>query len=209
MTLITTFFTSLYKVVSLRYLWVHALAIGGTYIIVTSGFDWWYFVTVHDNALYAYLRPALATGMLFPVLLPLGFFLVGLVIKSRTSMRLGKVLTLSAAVGWLISAIYKAFTGRIQPPHSVLVDTSHSFNFGFLDHGVFWGWPSSHTTVAFSTMVALYFALPQKYKWVGVIGLLYALYVGIAISFQIHWFSEFFAGALFGSLVGYVVGKRV
>jgi membrane-associated phospholipid phosphatase len=207
MPFISTFFTSFCKVFSLRYLWVHAVAVVGTYAILMSGFDWWYFVTVHDNTLYAYLRPALATGMLVPILLPLGFFIVGTLRKSGTSMHLGKVLTKAAALGWFVSASYKAFTGRIQPPHSLLVDTSHSFNLGFLHHGVFWGWPSSHTTVAFATMVALYFALPRKYKWVGVIGVLYALYVGIAVSFQIHWFSEFFAGMLFGSLVGMVVGK--
>jgi membrane-associated phospholipid phosphatase len=173
-----------------------------------SGFDWWYFVTVHNNFLYTYLRPALFLGMLVPAFLPLGIIIIGAIRKKETLVRSGFVILEASILGWLLSALYKTFTGRIQPPHSLVVDTSHQFNFGFMEHGVFWGWPSSHTTVAFATMVALYCVLPKKYMWVGVVGLLYALYVGIAISFQIHWFSEFFAGAFFGSLVGYTVSRK-
>jgi membrane-associated phospholipid phosphatase len=206
--LITNFFIHTYHLFSKRYLWVHGMAILGTYVIVVSGFDWWYFVTVHDNVLYAYLRPALGLGMLVPLLMPMAALIVGAIIKKEKLVSTGFTLLESVILGWLLSAFYKAFTGRIQPPHSLLIDTSHQWNFGFMQHGIFWGWPSSHTTVAFATMVALYCMVPKKYKWVGIIGLLYALYVGIAVSFQIHWFSEFFAGAFFGSLVGYVVSRK-
>jgi membrane-associated phospholipid phosphatase len=33
------------------------------------------------------------------------------------------------------------------------------------------------------------------------------LYVGLSVSVTIHWFSEFVAGAIFGSLIGVVVGR--
>lgn len=203
-----TFFSHLHQLFLTKYLWVHGVAIIGTYVIVMSGFDWWYFIFTRDSAVYQYLRPALGLGMIVPVILPFLFLFIYSVTKNKLLEKIGIVLLESAVLGWLLSATYKAFTGRIQPPHSTLVDTSHSFNFGFMEHGIFWGWPSSHTTVAFATMTALYFMLPKKYTWLGVIGLIYALYVGIAVSFQIHWFSEFFAGALFGALVGCVVGKR-
>lgn len=38
--------------------------------------------------------------------------------------------------------------------------------------------------------------------------LAYAFYVGIGVSATIHWFSEFVAGGIFGSLVGVVVAKK-
>ena len=40
-----------------------------------------------------------------------------------------------------------------------------------------------------------------------VVMLMYAFYIGIGISFSIHWFSEFVAGALIGTVIGTVVGK--
>lgn len=173
-----------------------------------SGFDWWYFITLELSAgFYRYLHFALPLGMFLPMVMPVLLLVVSVIFRRASFETIGLALLESAAIGWFLSAVYKAFTGRIQPPHDTLVDTSHNFNFGFMEHGIFWGWPSSHTTVAFATMTTLYFILPKKYKWVGIIGLLYALYVGIATTVQAHWFSEFFAGALFGSLVGVIVSK--
>jgi membrane-associated phospholipid phosphatase len=83
---------------------------------------------------------------------------------------------------------------------------SHFFRFGFLRGGVFWGWPSSHTTVAVAMAVAVYTLFPKQ-RWLGFVALLYAFYVGIGVSMTIHWFSDFVAGAIFGSVVGVVVGK--
>lgn len=189
---------------------MHGVAIVGTYIIVMSGFDWWYFVTVDLDVgtFYWFVSAGLVLGMFLPLVLPLLLWVIGVISRRASFKTIGLALLESAAAGWLLSAVYKAFTGRIQSPHNALVDTSHQFNFGFMEHGVFWGWPSSHTTVAFATMTTLYFLVPKRYKWLGIIGLLYALYVGLTVSVQIHWFSEFFAGAFFGSLVGYVVSRN-
>jgi membrane-associated phospholipid phosphatase len=46
-----------------------------------------------------------------------------------------------------------------------------------------------------------------KNKWLGAAALVYALYVGLAVSVTIHWFSEFVAGMIFGSIIGLAVGK--
>lgn len=48
------------------------------------------------------------------------------------------------------------------------------------------------------TLAMLY----RKNKVVIVFAPLYALYIGIGISIQIHWFSDFIAGALIGLVVG-------
>jgi membrane-associated phospholipid phosphatase len=112
----------------------------------------------------------------------------------------------AALLGYLVSIAYKAVTGRAHPSHAAGADLSHVFRFGFLRGGVFWGWPSSHTTVACAMAVAV-FTLCPKPRWLGCAAILYAGYVGIGVSMTIHWFSDFVAGAIFGSVVGVVVGK--
>jgi membrane-associated phospholipid phosphatase len=86
------------------------------------------------------------------------------------------------------------------------VDLSHDFRFGFLRGGVFWGWPSSHTTIAFAMAATVVMLLPKQ-RWLGTIAILYASYIGIGVSMNIHWFSDFAAGLIIGTIIGVVVGK--
>jgi membrane-associated phospholipid phosphatase len=51
------------------------------------------------------------------------------------------------------------------------------------------------------------FTLFPKHRWLGVAALAYAFYIGIGVSMTIHWFSDFAAGAIIGSVIGVVVGK--
>lgn len=189
-----------------RILW-HLLAIGLTYVLVVSGFDWYYFAHTRNPGLQSILFPAVMLGSFVPLFLPIYFLATGYVQKKALSIRTGWVLVQAEIVALLLSFIYKAFTGRI-PPHMATTgtDISRMFEFGFLRDGVFWGWPSSHTTVAFATAFAL-IALYPRSRTVLILMLLYAFYVGIGVSATIHWFSEFAAGAIFGSLCGVVVAK--
>jgi membrane-associated phospholipid phosphatase len=190
-------------------LW-HFLAIALTYIIVTSDFDWYYFIFTQKPVLRTFLFPAVRLGMILPIVVPLTLLAISVPTKDvkikNTAFALGQAAILALA----ISSSYKAFTGRIPPPHffsyGALVDTSHGFRFGFLRGGMFWGWPSSHTTVAFAMAVALWQLYPEN-KLVRYAAILYAFYVGIGVSIRIHWFSEFVAGAIIGSVIGGVVGK--
>lgn len=127
--------------------------------------------------------------------------------KNSEKILAGLALGQAAILGSVISSIYKKFTGRIQPDFAnPTLDISGDFNFGFLQHGIFWGWPSSHTTIAFAmafTLITLY----PKFKNLRYAALLYALYIGIAVSLSIHWFSEFIAGTIIGAVIGIVVGS--
>jgi membrane-associated phospholipid phosphatase len=105
-----------------------------------------------------------------------------------------------------ISSTYKTFTGRIQPNlHDFVTNNSHAFNFGFYEHGIFWGWPSSHTTIAFA-MAFTSIMIFRKSRTVFIFSVMYAFYIGIGVSLFIHWFSDFFAGAIIGTVIGIVVG---
>jgi membrane-associated phospholipid phosphatase len=190
-------------------LW-HLLAVVLTYLIVTSGFDWYYFISTQKPVLRTFLFPAVKLGMILAVVVPLILLAIGVLRKDLKIKDTAFALGQAAILGLAMSSVYKAFTGRIPPPHffshGALVDTSHGFRFGFLRGGMFWGWPSSHTTVAFAMAVALWELYPES-KLVRYAAILYAFYVGIGVSIRIHWFSEFVAGAVIGSVIGAVVGK--
>ena len=188
-------------------LW-HLLACALTYIFVVSDFDWKYFLFFNGSTTQKVLFSAAVLGGLVPIILPITFYLVG---KSKKSLMLLNVAfaTIQAGVlGWFISSLYKTFTGRIEPPlfSGSLVDISRDFNFGFFNHGIFWGWPSSHTAVAFSIAVAIFVLYPKNLT-VRIIAIISAFYIGIGVSMSIHWFSDFVAGAIIGSVIGFVVGK--
>jgi len=197
-------------------LW-HALAIVLTMVIVMSGSDWSYYLSTRGDAFLLLARPAIMLGSLLPILVTLVILIVGEFRKNRRIITTAWALGQAAILGFLISSCYKAFTGRIPPPFSrrfrmpassgaSLADTSHGFQFGFLKGGIFWGWPSSHTTVTFAMAVCLIMLYPKNKKFV-FCALLYALYIGLGVSVTIHWFSEFVAGAIIGSVIGMAVGR--
>jgi membrane-associated phospholipid phosphatase len=188
-----------------RIIW-HIIAILLTFILVTSGFDWRYFLATRNPALRSWMFSAVGLGALLPLALPLFLLTVGFIIENARTILTGWAVGQAALLGSLVSSAYKAVTGRAHPSHSVGTDLSHVFHFGFLRGGVFWGWPSSHATIAFAMAVTV-FTLCPKQRWLGFVAILYAFYVGIGVSLTIHWFSDFVAGAIIGSVIGAVVGK--
>lgn len=191
----------------------HLVAIASTYIIVVSDFDWFWFVNIQSDGLRAFLFPSVVIGALIPIVIPFGLLAIGYIRKSKSIYEGKKIINVAYAIGQaallgsIISSLYKAFTGRVQPDFgNLIVDTSHSFQFGLWNHGIFWGWPSSHTTIAFAMAIALWMLFPRK-KIMKVLVLIYALYIGFGVSIGIHWFSEFVAGAIIGSVIGAVVGR--
>lgn len=186
-------------------LW-HLLAVIATAISVTSGFDWLYFKATRPFA--RYLFPAVFLGWIIPLVLPITLYVAGRIRRSRRAVFSAFSAAQAALIGLLISSFYKALTGRPGLRHAVhsMVDTSREFRFGFLKGGVFFGWPSSHTTVAFAMAAAVWSLYPQS-RTTRCAASLYALYVGLGVSMTIHWFSDFIAGAIIGTVIGLTVGK--
>jgi membrane-associated phospholipid phosphatase len=147
------------------------------------------------------------TGMFLPIFLPIILFILGWILKKTKLTITAAIIWQSAILGWFISSTYKAFTGRVHPDYgNTIVDISHNFNFGFWENGIFWGWPSSHTTTSFAIAMALVFAFSGN-KIIRLLAPLYAMCIWLGTTIGAHWFSEFFAGALIGTAVGIVVGK--
>lgn len=186
----------------------HLVAIVLTLILVTSGFDWMYFRSTRSPELRLWMFPAVIAGQGLPMLLPLFLLLIGIILQSAKTIRSAWAIGQAAFIGWFISSCYKALTGRDALPHGTGNDTSRVFRFGLLRHGIFWGWPSSHTAVAFAMAVTVLALYPRR-RWLGAAAILYALYIGVGVSMTIHWFSDFVAGALIGTAIGMTVGESL
>jgi membrane-associated phospholipid phosphatase len=186
-------------------LW-HLLAILLTVILVTSNFDWLYFTSTRNPEIRSLAFPAVHIGGELPLMLPVVLLVIGFCGRDLKVIRMGAALAQAAIIGSLISSTYKEFTGRPPPPRGMVVsDISHVFRFGLGRGGAFWGWPSSHTTIAFAMALTVYMLTPKQ-RWVGWVAIVYAFYVGLGVSVTIHWFSDFLAGAIIGSVIGAVVG---
>jgi membrane-associated phospholipid phosphatase len=184
----------------------HLTAIFLTLILVTSGFDWVYFQSTRSHELRTWMFPAVVVGQILPILLPVFLLRMGILAENAKAARAAWAIAQSAFIGWFIASCYKALTGRDPLPHGIAHDTSRVFRFGFLRHGIFWGWPSSHTAVAFAMAVTVLVMFPKK-RLLRAVAAVYALYIGVGVSITIHWFSDFVAGVLIGTAIGLTVGK--
>jgi membrane-associated phospholipid phosphatase len=184
----------------------HLTAIILTIALVVSDSDWQYSLATRSPLLRSWLFPAVPIGGLLPIVLLLMLFLFGSITRSVPIRLAAWAITQAEVIGGLIAAGYKAITGRAHPVHGVGTDLSHVFRFGLLRGGVFWGWPSSHTTIAFAMAVAVFRLFPKQ-EWLGYLAITYAFYIGLGVSMTIHWLSDFVAGALIGTVVGVVVGN--
>jgi membrane-associated phospholipid phosphatase len=183
----------------------HLLAIFLTFALVVSGLDWQWFLCTRSPILRSWMFPAVLIGGLLPIFLPLTLLLVGAGTRNPSTRRIGWAIAQAEIIGGIIAAGYKAITGRAHPAHGVSTDLTHVFRFGLLRGGVFWGWPSSHTTIAFAMAITVFRLFPKQ-KGLGYLAIAYACYIGFGVSMTIHWLSDFVAGALLGTVVGVVVG---
>ena len=182
------------------------MAIASTFVLVETGADWHYLLAVRDPHLNKMFFPAVVIGGFVPVSLPLFLVVCGWLFNSTRTAVVGWAIGQAALIGSITSSLLKAFTGRLQPNlYDFAVDASHGFQFGFLKHGIFWGWPSSHTTIAFAMAITLCYLFPHK-RHIAFYSIIYAFYIGIGVSLSIHWLSEFIAGAFLGTAIGMTVG---
>jgi len=186
----------------------HVVAIAGSYQLVNEGVDWKVYQTSHNHKEILYAGyPGVIVGGILPIALPYYLYRRGLERHDKklqwTSIALGQ----AAILGVTISSSYKAITGR-QPPEPFedekTKDFSNDFKWGFLERGIFDGWPSGHTTVAFAMATTYTNLYPddEYWRWAA---MGYATWMGLSVSVNIHWFSDAFAGAF----MGYAIGKSV
>ena len=187
----------------------HFLAAVLTYVLVMSGIDWTFFEATRFPSLRLLIMTAGISGFFIPVIVPVGLYLWGEVKGRPDLMHKAGALAEAGLIAWLISSAYKAFTGRIQPEFLTNIsslDITREFHFGFLQNGIYWGWPSSHTAVAVAMSVAVVLLFP-RHRAARYGALLYAFFIAVGASIGFHWLSDVVAGAIIGALVGMVVAR--
>ncbi len=186
----------------------HVGAISLTYVLVTSGFDWFYFTHTRSTVLLWFFLPTIVVGYIVPFAVPLGIYVIGKAKKNRRILNSAFALGQVTIIGLFVDVFYKIVTGRLAPElfHISLLDRSREFNFGFMRNGFISGWPSGHTVWAFAMAITLLFLYPESRK-IRYLSIVYALYIGLGMSVTFHWFSDVVAGAFIGIATGIVVGK--
>jgi membrane-associated phospholipid phosphatase len=188
----------------------------GTYVIVDSGFDWQYNRFVYNRKALAYSGyPALFIGYVMPFALPVGFYVFGRGKMDRKLQTAGLALGQSLILSIGYSSVLKGITGRASPgvadilDHNRSYDTedySREFEWGFGKKGFIAGWPSGHTMNAFAAAAALS-EIYYDSMLVKALSYSYAVFIGLGVSWCVHWPSEVFAGALIGYAIGKTVGR--
>lgn len=193
----------------------YLVAGAGTYGMVKSGFDWeWSNMAVNNKALTYSGMPFGALGFVLPVAVPMAMYINGRNNDNAKTQIAGLALGQAAIQGIFISSAIKTFTGRRHPgilnpilgEERDVKDFSDDFAFGFMERGVFDGWPSSHTTVIFAMAMTLAELYPEN-KTLKISAYSYAILTAIGMSLTVHWASDAFAGALIGYSIGKSVGR--
>src|SRR5438034_120047 len=93
----------------------HIYAVGLTYIIVISGFDWLYFVHTRNNIFLLFFFPAIVIGYIAPFLLPLGVYIIGKGKKDWRKLNTAFALGQATIISLSLFLFYKIVTGRPAP----------------------------------------------------------------------------------------------
>lgn len=179
-----------------------------TPILIFSGMDWEWAKLSYQYLVLQYIGiPSVFIGMIIPFVWPLYLYLNQ---NKEASYGLkARVLGRAFLAAWGFSTILKAFTNRVprEPFEDLgLIDFSQQFRFGWLQGNNLWeslieGFPSGHTMTAFAMSFAIRPFLASSKAQNGVV--IYALYIGLGVSFTVHWLSD----AVAGGLIGYALGN--
>ena len=186
------------------------LACVTTALIVINGLDAYYFNYFQNTNTYSFFKFAGIIGFITPLLLGILLLGIGYILKNKRTRTAAWLIAEATFFGWLFSSLLKVFTGRIGPPYGIvpnIIELSHTFRFGIYEGGIFWGWPSSHTTTAVAGAIAIIIYYRDK-KWVAPLALFYASYIAIGASMSFHWLSDVTTGFVLGLIIGIAVGEN-
>ncbi len=195
-------------------LYLHLTAIAVTTVLVTQDIDYKveHFFNQHEE--YGkWARPILFTGQFLPFAVGGGLFAYGKLYNNQEAVGASFAVLQASLIEFLYNSALKAITGRPGPhwrDNSDMEKLSKTFRFGFLRGGIFWGWPSGHT----SATMAVISALTNYYSnstWLKIVGYSWVAYTIFGVSSVnrggMHWFSDAIAAALMSYAVGSTVGK--
>lgn len=192
---------------------LHLTAIGITPVLIYSGADVHVHNTFKNNDTNLFTIGE-AAGYLAPFVVAAPFYVIGEWNKDNESLGAGFAVTQATVITLTSVSLLKSFTGRPPPDKDSSKNIhaqSREFNFGFLNRGIYDGWPSGHmaTITALATTLTNYYPEKPWVKWTGYGAMAYTmLTISAHEEGQFHWFSDGVAGGLLGYAIGETVGSN-
>lgn len=193
------------------------LHLGGaalTPLIIKSGLDADVNDTFDNREIYPLRFPGVIAGYVAPFALGLPFYIHGEMNNNTESIRASYAVLHSTIITLTYVSLLKSLTGRPNPNNKSsrdMRDQSERFNFGFMNRGIYWGWPSGHmaTTMALASTMTHFYPEKTWVKWAAYGTSAYMFYVVSSYDRgQMHWFSDAVAGGLMGYAIGSTVGSN-
>jgi len=195
-------------------IYLHLTAIASTALLVTTDVDYnveHYFNQHEEYGNWA--RPILYTGMYLPFVAGGGLFAYAKIKNDNEALGASFAILQASLIEFMYNSTLKAITGRPGPDwrhNEDMKSLSKTFRFGFLRGGIYWGWPSGHTSTTMAVVSALTNYYPNA-TWLKIAGYSWVAYTMFGVSSVgrggMHWLSDAVAGALMSYAVGSTVGK--
>jgi membrane-associated phospholipid phosphatase len=195
-------------------LYYHLAGIASTAIIVSTNTDYYVhkFFYKHEYFGEAAL-PIIRAGIYIPFVTGGSLYAYGKLSKDDRAVAASFAVLQSSLIAFLYNSLLKAVTGRPNPDwqhNTDMKELSKTFRFGFMRGGIFWGWPSGHTSSAMAVVSSLTSFYADK-TWLKIAGYSLVAYMmfGVISLHQggMHWFSDAVAAALMSYAIGSTVGK--
>lgn len=195
-------------------LYLHLAGIASTVLIVTTNTDYHVHKFFYDHEEFGNAaRPIIRAGMFIPFVTGGSLYAYGKFAEDDRAVAASFAVLQASLVAFLYNSLLKAVTGRPNPDwqhHSDMKALSKTFRFGFMRGGVFWGWPSGHTSSAMAVVSALTSFYADK-TWLKVAGYSLVAYMMYGVSSLhrggMHWFSDAVAAAFMSYAIGSTIGK--
>ncbi len=195
-------------------LYLHLAAVASTALLVNTNVDYHveHYFNQHE-ALGNLASPIIHIGTLFPFIISGSLYAYGKFKPDNQALGASFAVLQSSLIAFLYNSLLKAITGRAHPDwrhNNEMKSLSKTFKFGFMRGGIFWGWPSGHTSSTMAVVAALTNFYPHK-TWLKILGYSYVAYMIYGVSSfhrgGMHWFSDAIAAALMSYAIGSTVGK--
>ncbi|MGE5679252.1 MAG: phosphatase PAP2 family protein [Bacillota bacterium] len=195
-------------------LYLHLAGAVSTLLLVTTNTDYYVHRYFNEHEQYGTAaRPVIRIATYFPFVISGSLYAYGKLNTDNEAVGASFAVLQSTVLAFTYNTLLKALTGRPNPrwrEETDMKELSKTFRFGFWRGGIFWGWPSGHTSSTMAVVSALTSFYPEK-TWLKIAGYGYTAYMIFSVSSLnrggMHWFSDAVAAAFMSYAIGSTVGK--
>ena len=195
-------------------LYLHLAGVASTILIVTTNTDYKVNKFFYEHQEFGNVAsPITRIGFYLPFVVGGSLYAYGKLKSDDEALGASFAVLQSSMIALAYNSLLKAITGR---PHSDpanekdMEGLSKTFRFGLLRGGVFWGWPSGHTSSTMAVVSSLTNYYPDK-NWLKIAGYSLVAYMIYGVTSvhggRMHWFSDAVAAAFMSYAIGSTVGK--